>query len=181
MRTPALTLLISLLLPAAASAQSPEPEVGDRLRVESWSGAEWEGVLESSSPVGLTLQTGEDTHFVPNSEIARLERSLGKQKNFGKNFALSLALSAGVFGLSFAAGYSDDCDLLCPSSRGEAAGWGLMFGGIVGIPLGVIVGLTRTEEVWETLSNPGHRTGGISVRPQLGDGVGLAVSLPFGN
>jgi len=175
-------MLLALALPSFVAGQVPD--VGDRLRIENRSGTEWTGTLQAHSPEGLTLIVDEETRVFPASEIAGLERSLGEQRNFRKYFGITLT-SVGLIGiLTFAATKpgADDCTggRFCPTPRWMSAIEGLWVGGLVGVPVGVVVGLTKKEERWEPLSMGGQQGTTVSIRPIVGDRIGLGATIRLG-
>ena len=176
-----LLIAIAVFAPRNAMAQVV---VGDRLRVEMVDGEALDGVVSSLSARSIFVRdagTGPELE-IPYTEIRSLERSLGKQRRFGKNLGVTMVISAGTLGVGSAIAWSP-CTGLClvgPNSRGEAFAWGAVGGTLVGLPLGVVVGLARKSEQWEPLSIPGTEGAAIRLVPVIGAGLGVAGSISFG-
>ncbi|MEX1257473.1 MAG: hypothetical protein WEG36_07640 [Gemmatimonadota bacterium] len=66
--------------------------------------------------------------------------------------------------------------LLELSSRGDAAGYGIIAGTLIGIPVRLIVGLAAESERWEQLT-VGDGQGALTMRPIVGREFGLAASV----
>jgi len=148
-----------LLSPIAAFAQEP-PTLETRVRVTQSSGLVTVGTLRSLSadsivfidpqgkPTGLALQN------------VALERSIGRTGRFWKTFGITVAAGAAVGGLISAATWEQcesDAFLGCfmvPASRGEAGILGVLAGGVIGIPVGALLGAVIKVERWEPLNPP---------------------------
>lgn len=179
-----LLIAIAVFAPRNALAQVV---VGDRLRMEMVDGAALEGVVSSLSTESIFVReqgTGPELEIL-HTEIRSLERSLGRQRQFGKNFGVTVGISAGALGLLSAAAWEPctgdffNCGLT-PEHRAGAFAWGLAGGTLVGLPLGVVIGLARKSEQWEPLSIPGTEGATIRLVPVVGAGFGIAGAISFG-
>ena len=120
------------------------------------------------------------------ARIEVFETSLGRQSNFGKYFGLTLAASSVVGVTIYALTWSPCTEtgwFACwfePDSRGEAFGWGLAGGAIIGLPLGVIIGSVVREERWNRVALPAPTAPRLTIRPVIGGRVGFAGSVRVG-
>ena len=179
--------LLAMILPASGAAQSA-PEKAERVRIHERGGVIVTGTLQSASPQGLRVRSDVNgvTFLIPSDSVEQFERSLGKHRRFGRNFALTVAASSFAVGTVMLISYSPCTEtgfLACfmePHSAGEAFTWGLAGGAAVGVPLGVIVGLALRNERWERASVPGQGHSSLSIRPIIGRQVGLTASIAFG-
>ena len=181
--------LAGFLLPVSVAGQVPLTP-GDTVRVHSKARAPATGIFQSASPDGLrllTLHTGYEMVYRAD-EVDKLERSVGRHRNFGRNFGLSVGIAAlvgGGLGALTWAPCTDTGFMACfmhPSSRGEAFAWGATAGAVIGVPIGLLAGLTKSQR-WTTVPVPGIEGDdrGFKVRPIVGRQVGLQLSLPLGN
>jgi hypothetical protein len=176
----------ALVAPSFGSAQGG-PNVGDRIRVEQADGTVLVGTVEGISPDALVLgssTTGSRT--LSFGMIESIERSLGEQRRFGRNLAITMGIAAGAGGLISAVSWSPCRDtgfmacFLHPESRGQAFTWGFVAGGVIGLPVGVIVGLAAKDERWERIARPAVGRVAIGLVTGGGRGVGVRASIPFG-
>ena len=181
-----IVFLITLMsvLPSYGSAQAV-PSPGDRIRIKQVDGTILTGTLAnvSTETVQLAVDPLGGTIEVPVERIDLLETSLGQQRNFGKNFGVTVAVAAAVGGTITALTWSPcstACPFLGPESRGEAFGWGLAGGAIIGLPIGVLVGLLRRSERWNPAGWPGSGRRRLVLRPVLGSRIGFAASVSVG-
>jgi hypothetical protein len=114
-----------------------------------------EGVLRSSTPTSLSLDTDQGQREIPADLLVSLEVSNGR--NRGRGFLMGLggglAIGAIGMGLYMAATYddndSDGCFIAC--SRGEAITLGAVVGAVVGAPTGGLIGIVAAPRRWERL------------------------------
>lgn len=171
----------TMVLPACGWAQSL-PAEGEWVRISRTNGTVVTGILSFASAEEVRLLDGsaEQDLLIPRGEIDRMERSLGRHRDFGKNFVMVLASTSVGIGALLAIAWSPCTQtgfLACylhPTSRGEAFAWGLAGGAILGVPAGLIVGLAIKREKWApvTLSGPGDAT--LSILPVLGTRIGVS-------
>ena len=177
----------AMVLPAHGWAQSL-PTEGDWVRISQTNGTVVTGTVSYASAEEVRLQSGSAGQelLILRGEIGKMERSLGRHRSFGKNFAITLVSSSVGMGALLAIAWSPCTEtgfLACylhPTSRGEALTWGLAGGAILGVPAGLIVGLAVKREKWApvSLSGPGDVT--LSILPVLGTGIGVSGSISFG-
>lgn len=144
-----------LLVPLSAGAQKlPEPGARVRVLIEKRTLAV--GTLQSVAADSIIIVDAAGTERTLSRAQVRLERSLGKQGNFAKHFAITAGSIAVAGGLLSSLTWSEcgNC-FIAPQSRSEAFLWGLAAGGIIGVPLGVIAGLAIKVERWEPVRLPG--------------------------
>lgn len=189
-RHPTLGALFLLGLAAPAAAQTPtDLEPGSRIRVVDQQGHETVGTLFLATADSLTMNTHRGTQrrafAVPS--VTALQVSQGQYRRVARTTLITMGASAFVFGLSSAAPYEPchpkgwfDC-ILVPDSRGEAFGWGLAVGAMIGLPVGLIAGLAAKHDRWADVPLPGSRTAEpvlqVTRRPGRGFGVGLSIPL----
>jgi hypothetical protein len=181
-----LLVLVALVAPRTAWGQAPVA-AGERVRVRYDNGS-LKGVLHEIAPTGLRLRTseGDTTAVIDFNRVTGVERSVGRGRNFVKYFFLTVGASATVIGAISAMSWSPCTEtgflacLMHPNTRGDAFVMGFVGGGVVGVPLGLILGLAAREEKWERAVMPPQSGGRIALRPIVGRNVGLAASIPFG-
>lgn len=174
-------MILVLATPAQASAQSIPP-LGDRVRVLQADGTQVTGTLEESSASDLVLFVRSGSFVrIPAGNVALFERSLGRQRAFGRNFGLSVAATSLTGGL-LSAVFWEPCPgcYFHPSSRVEAFGLGSLLGAILGLPISVIVGLAVQTEQWESVGVGSMMLSSARIQPTLVGGAGLSVSIPIG-
>lgn len=174
-----------LALPAVAPAQAPEP--GARVRVTHTKGRQV-GTLRSigSDTIRFTTEAGVDFDLAA-SEVAALEQSAGRHRQFLKHFVIAttaLAATGGALGLAT----YEPCEstgflscLMTPDSRSEAMVWGGILGGIVGIPVGLIAGVAMRTERWVPVAAVGEALSRVSIRMTPMHGVGISGSYVIGS
>jgi hypothetical protein len=181
----ALTTLTALAttLPSRGLAQ-PLPQPGERVRILTVDGTSLTGTLTSASAEGMILG-GRGGRSVRLADIAYVERSAGRYRRFGRNFALTTGTASLAGGMLAAITWTRCVSnqflgcMLTPESRTEAFAWGAVAAGVLGMPVGVVVGLARRYDRWEALPLPGSRTSTVSIEPVFVGGFGLAGSLTF--
>jgi hypothetical protein len=190
MRTLIGALLVTLVFATSAAAQV-RPSQGERVRVALSDGERLTGTVGTSADGDLSLvaDRGEE-RMIALSHVASLELSEGRHRRFGKYFFLGLGISSVVGGAIMAATWEPcretgflSC-LLHPESRGHAMGLGLLAGGAVGVPVGLVAGLTMREERWRAVHMPQPITSeptasNISIRPLIGAGAGVMATIPL--
>jgi len=178
-------IALALLAPASGSAQDG-PSIGDRVRVQQADGTVLVGTVEGISADEIVLGSSTaDSQALSLEGIESIERSLGDQRRFGKNLAITMGIAAGAGGLLSAISWSPCREtgflacLLHPESRGDAFAWGFVGGGILGLPLGIIIGLAEKDERWERIARPafGPVVLSFAVHPERGAGLRASVSF----
>lgn len=191
MASPALRILLpmsALALASAAiapdaSAQALEP--GMRIRVTGTDGSKRVGTVGAvqHDTVRFTAPSGA-TFVVATADVARLELSMGKQRNFVGNFVTTTVGFMALGGAIGAATWSD-CDsagwgcMFTPGSRTDALLAGALVGGLVGVPAGIVVGAASRPERWERIKQQRDTTRQVSIRPILGNRIGASATLQF--
>lgn len=172
--------LVAATLPIAAGAQSVAT-AGDRIRFRQADGSSVVGTVVEASDSQMRLLGPGGEFVVARDEIRTLERSRGEGRAFAKNFFVTTGAGALVFGLLSAATF-EQCSGFCigPNSAGEAFAWGVVGGGIIAMPIGVIVGLVVKGERWEGLSLPRPANVALSLAPVGGTGFAFRGSIPVG-
>ena len=172
---------MALTAPTLGYAQA-RPTVGDRVRVQQADGRMVVGTVERVSPEEIVL--GGSTLSLDG--IESIERSLGERRRFGRNLAITRGVAAGAGGLISAMSRRPGREtgflacMLHPESRSDAFAWGLVGGGIVGLPLGIIIGLGEKSERWEPVTRPSVGPVALRLVTGGGHGVGVSASLPVG-
>ncbi len=183
--TVCVTILIAVFGPDGSAQDMPSR--GERIRVRQVDGTVLTGRLLTLSPEMIQLSVGsDDVAEVPVARIEVLETSLGRQRNFGKYFGLTVAVASFVGGTIYALAWSPCTEtgwfacLFEPESRGEAFAWGLAGGAIIGLPLGLIIGSNVREERWSPVALPASVASRLTIRPVIGRGVGLVGACGIG-
>ena len=177
------TLMFSL--PSDGSGQvAPSP--GDRIRIKQVDGPVLTGRLArfSAETIQLSLDSGGPTVEVPVEGIEALETSLGRRTRYGIYIPLSM-LGGALVGAAYGAITADPRELP-PGFRndfdqpGFRAAVGFIRGGLIGLPVGLILGSVFSEERWNAVSLPAPVASGLSIRPVIGSRVGFAGSIRVG-
>ncbi len=118
---------------------------------------------------------------IDRTRIRTVERSLGSQGSFAKNFLGSIGVGALLVGTSAAATHEPSCsDCWGPSDRKGAFAIGAIGGAILAIPVGVILGVASQSDRWETMILPPSADVALLLRSsadgRLGAGVRLAIA-----
>jgi hypothetical protein len=179
-------IALALLGPAYIAAQDG-PSIGDRVRLQQVDGTVLVGTVEGISMDELVLGSATtDSRTLSLGGIESIERSLGEQRRFGRNLAISMGIAAGAGGLLSAVSWSPCREtgfmacFLHPESRGQAFTWGFVAGGVIGLPVGVIVGLAAKGERWQPIARPAVGRVALGLVTGGGRGVGVRASIPFG-
>ncbi len=175
-----------VLLPEIGTAQT-WPGQGDRVRIRKTDGDTHIGTIAFASAEEVRLSAGptwSEIH-IPMGEIEKIETSQGKHRHFGRNFLITVASTSAAMGLISAVAWSPCTEtgflacMLHPGSRGEALTWGLSGGALLGLPLGLLVGLTARSESWRPALGSDFRSLDVGVHPILGKSLGFSTSLSF--
>jgi hypothetical protein len=175
----AVALLGLVLAPTVVLAQQ-WPEAGERVRVRHVDGRMFTGRVESTLDDELRLGGPGGPYVLPRSDIAGMERSLGERRSFGRAFVATIGLTAGGGAVIGAVAWSPcagDC-WFHPRTRGDAMGWGLVGGAVLGVPLAVLVGVASKSERWGPVPTVGPVALSAVVHPERG--AGLRASIYFG-
>jgi hypothetical protein len=181
LRVTALAMAIGLSTPVSGVAQGG-PAVGERVRVHRADGRVVIGTVERVSSEEVVV--GDSALSVDG--IESIERSLGERRRFARNLAITTGVAAGAGGLISAISWSPCREtgflacLLHPESRSDAFAWGFVGGGILGLPLGIIIGLAEKDERWEPIARPAVGRVSLGLVTGGGRGVGVRASIPFG-
>ena len=186
-RTLVFLMTLVVVLPSDGSSQAV-PSLGHRIRIKQVDGTVLTGRLALPlSPETIQLWIGsDDLAEIPLARIEVLETSLGRQRNFGKYFGLTVAVVSLVGGTIYALTWSPCTEtgwfacFVKPDSRGEAFGWGLAGGAIIGVPLGLIIGSVVREERWNRGALPALTAPRLTIRPVIGSRVGFAGLVRVG-
>ena len=180
---------LAFQFPAAGAAQTA-PIPGDRIRITQADGTVVAGTLAtwSANAVRLSPDRLGGTVDIPAETIDVFETSLSRETNFAKHFANTVGFVAAAGGVIGAATWSP-CEpttlfgcVGASNSRGQAF---LVGAGVLGIALGVPIGVLRgfgvKDERWRPVALPPRTEPGLAIRPLIGNGVGLAASMPVGH
>jgi hypothetical protein len=175
---------LTISFPAAGTAQ-PQPVAGDRLRILTHDINTLFGTFVSSSADAMVLKSGGNERQIDYADIAYLERSSERYLKFWQNFFLTVGSGATVSGFLAAITWKPCVSnqlfgcLFASDSRSEEFIFGLAVGGLIAVPVGVIVGLVLEYDRWEPVSVPALPSSTISIRPVFDGGLGLAASISF--
>lgn len=177
------SLAIALSLrPLDLGAQVLEP--GVRVRVTQANGIRHDGIFQGleADSARITASRGAMV-AIPLSDVRRLEVSTGRHRRFWKNFGLATA-GAAALGAGISAATYEPCNdevlfgcLVSPSSRTEAFMWGAVAGGMIGVPVAVVVGAAVRQEQWAPVFHRLVAPARVSVRPVLGRRVGAVATI----
>lgn len=176
--------LALVLLPAGLESQALEP--GARVRLTQASGARQQGTLQVIEADSARLARARGTTVaVSLADVERVEVSLGRHRQFWRNFGLTtmgLAAAGGGIGAATWTPCHDEGWFSCmfvPESRSQAMLAGAVVGGLVGIPVGIVVGAAVRREQWAPVQQEGVRPRQVSFRPILGNRIGASATLQF--
>jgi hypothetical protein len=157
-------LLVAVaIVPPALQAQIASVAVGERVRITRVTGSKIAGTLLEVSPDELTVYSGgaRSRSVIERATIAGLERSIKRESRFMRNFGITLGAGLVTGGLLGAATYSP-CEstgfmscFMAPASRGDAAVFGSIVGGVIATPIAIIVGITTKHDTWEQVTLSG--------------------------
>lgn len=177
-------LVLWHLCPAPGLAQAAlQPK--DRIRILTVDDVSLTGVLTELSPDSLMVTGVHGTRWVHHAEIAYLERSTGRYRQFGRNLILTTGSVAAISGMLGAITWKKCVSneflgcLFAPESRADAFMLGAIAGGVLSIPVGVIVGLAVQYDRWEGVRTDGSKWSRLSVAPLPGRGLGATASFTF--
>jgi hypothetical protein len=186
----AVAMVVGAVYPAHVSAQAGLLQ-GERVRITRTNGSSVVGHTGDASAEEVRLvyavRAGTQLEYViPQSGIRSIERSVGRHRRFGRNFAIGFAPLAAVGGIVGAATYRPcepiyflDC-MFAPDSRGQAFALGLAVGAVIGLPVGLLNGLLTKHDQWAPIAAPagGEATLTITSTPQRL--LTLRASIPMG-
>lgn len=172
------------LVPMTLAAQALEP--GARVRLTHAGGARHQGRLQGIEADSARLTAGDGRLVaVPLADVERVEVSLGRRRQFWRNFGLTTMGLAALGGGVGAATWTP-CEeegwfscMFVPESRGQAMLAGSVVGALVGIPVGVVVGAAVRREQWAPVQPQGVRPRQVSIRPIIGERIGASATLHF--
>ena len=180
----ALLALGTMGIPTPASSQADVPH-GTRVRVRHVGGRPMVGTLVGISSDSVRVRTVEAGDVaLPAGSVIALDRSLGRERRFWRNFGLTAVAIAASGGILGAVTY-EPCEstgflscLMVPESHGEAFLYGAAFGSVIGIPVGALVGYAVESERWAPVEGFGERR--VSVRPIVGRRIGVSATYAVG-
>jgi hypothetical protein len=181
--TIALVLATALSTPCAAQSRLLP---ADRVRILSVDGSSLTGVASELSPDSIRVSVqGEQQRWVRRAEIAYLERSAERHRKFARNFGVTIGSAAGV-GAMLGAITWKECKssglfgcMFVPESRFDAFLMGGVAGGVISVPVGVILGLAIQYDRWEPTRLAEARRSSLIVKPVFVAGPGLSASFSF--
>jgi hypothetical protein len=179
-----IALFLATSLPAPCVAQS-RLQPADRVRVLTVTGTSLTGILAEIAGDSLRVTVNRESWWLRRGDLAYLERSSERYRQFARNFALTTASGAGVGAMLGAITWKECVSnslfgcMFVPESRSDAFFAGALAGAFVSLPVGVIVGLALQYDRWEPTRLAEARRSGLSVRPMFGGGPGLTASFSF--
>ena len=158
---------------------------GERVRVLTVSGSSQVGVVSRTSSDSLMLISGTGTEWLRQGDVTYLERSVRRHRKFARNLAVTVGSVAGVSGMIAAIGWKEcksnqlfGC-MMAPESRMDAFLFGGVVGGVLSVPVGVLVGLALQYDEWAPVNGAAQSGSSMSIRPLLDRGLGASVSFTF--
>ena len=188
-----LLLLIGTAICSAGPVRAQSaPAQGDRIRITIADSAVLTGTLRSFSGESLGIEVpGPKWHTTEIAEIGleditTFEAVLGKEYHVGRAIKKTTIVTVVTFGVIGLIGGADDCrNCFIDLTAEQGLLVGSIFGALVGVPLGLIIGALSPEEVWGDAPLPGQgsapATPTPTVTPILGSRVGLSLSIPMGH
>ncbi len=183
-------LMLVFVFPSAGSSQTAS--LGDRIRIRQANGTTLTGTLATVSAEAIQLSVDSSrvggAIAIPRSQIVTLERQQGT-RNKSTLVGIAGLLAGGAIAWATLADHElptcdDFLDFSCkvPAVVGNTAGdggrglLGMAAGGVVG----ALVGSALRTELWNSVALPAPAESGLTVRPLIGRGVGLAGSVHLG-
>lgn len=179
------TLLTAILMAIGSIEARGQDSIGvkpgSRVRIHSLDGVVWIGTLMSiDSELARLTRGGGDLLSIQHARIERIQVSIGRERTVASTMLKvggALTLFGGVFGaISYRPCVPQnflDC-YLSPNSRGAAFLFGGAAGGVVGLPLGLLIGLHK-RDIWRDakIAVPAAPRSQFSLTPVIGSGVGF--------
>ena len=178
-RTIVFLMTLMFVLPSDGSSQAV-PSLGHRIRIKQVDGTVLTGRLVTLSPETIQLWiSSDDLAEVPVARIEVLETSLGRHRRPDKYLGLTVAATS-IVGVTMGfIAYDPSCTFFC-FTRSQYVGIGFVYGAIIGLPLGLLIGSVVTEERWNPASLPAPTAPRLTIRPLIGSQVGFAGSIRVG-
>lgn len=175
-------LLMALLWSTAAQAAAQD--LGARIRVTTTDGRRIVGtVTQLSEEVVELAQSPTHRSAIARDQVRSIEHSLRQERRFGRHFAITVGAAAGVGAVGWALAWSPCTEtgfmacFMSPSNRGEAFRMGAVAGGLLGVPVGIIVGATLRSDVWSPISPTSAAR--VTLLPTMDGGASLQLRIPF--
>ena len=169
-------MTLMFVLPSDGSSQAV-PSPGDRIRIKQMDGTLLTGTLDTWSEETIQLSVGSAVQRIRVERIDVLETSLGQRHRFRKYIAPSMlggaVVGAVYFGITATGGSGFN-------ATDVGIGAGFIIGGLIGLPVGFILGSVFTEERWNPVALPAPAAPRLRIRPVIGRGVGFAGSIRVG-
>ncbi len=165
------------IVPVVAAAQSAE--IGERIRIRTTDGERVTATLIGITPSSVQIENDRGERRVLREHVSTVERSLGERRRFGRNFLITTAVGALALGTVSLFLDNDTCNdqpLGCLDAGGAFI-TGALVGGVVSVPIGVIVGLSVRGEQWEPVNWPGDTSSTRSSIPAARVVFGLSVGV----
>lgn len=185
MKLQTLILATAVLVPAPASAQTT-PDPGSRVRAIQ-DGRTITGTLVVITPDSVEIVDGTgQRRTLANRAIDSLQVSTARERHFLRYFAITTAVGALVGGVISAATW-EECHeegflscFLVPESRMDAALLGAAAGGVIGLPVGAVIGVALRRDVWSTVPLDADADRMIAVRPDRAPRLVVSATIPLG-
>jgi hypothetical protein len=181
-----LDLVLAMVLSATLSATGyAQAQPAERVRILTTNGFSITGTLAEATSDSLRIRESQDWRWVRRSDIAYLERSTRRYHRFLPNFLATVAGGAGIGGMIGAISWKECVSneflgcLLAPETRADAFLMGGAIGGILSVPVGVVLGLALRYDRWEPVHDGPGVSSSLSVRPVVGRGIGMSASISF--
>ncbi len=181
-KTVVFLMTLMFVLPSDGSAQAV-PSPGDRIRIKQVDGPVLTGRLArfSAETIHLFPDSGGPWVEVPIEGIEALETSLGRRTRYRKYIPLSM-LGGAFVGAAYGAitGYTSSTGFFSFDQPEVRAAVGFVYGGLIGLPVGLILGSVFREERWNRGALPAPTAPRLTIRPVIGSGVGFTGSIRVG-
>ncbi|HUF51987.1 MAG TPA: hypothetical protein VMN60_14275 [Longimicrobiales bacterium] len=179
-----LAVVVMAVACAAPVAPQSQPVQGERVRVTRTGGSTVVGEFRSATAEEVRLYNvaTRREYIIPQSAVRSMERSTGRTRRFGRNFAIGVGVTSVVAGVASAASYSP-CEaggfgcLMHPESGLQALGMGLAGGALLGVPVGIVAGLVAKHDHWETIIGPERDDVALILAPAPGRRVTLGLRV----
>ena len=177
-------LVLAAFFPVAATAQSASLAPGARVRVTAPNDnlKRVVGTVAEVRNDSILLVNNRESRAVALANVTSLEVSKGQRSMFLRDAGLGLGIGA-VAGYVMGYATYEECNpdpygffdcMFEPESRGQAATWGGLVGGALGLVSGALVGAFHRVDRWESLTVPPR----VTIRPGA-HGITVGISRAF--
>jgi hypothetical protein len=145
------TLLLQIAFPPGISAGEINPGARVRVKAPSFTHDDVIGTLESVDSDTLRIVRRGRRMSIPIAALTKIEVSTRRKRRVGRSAVIGMlcGFTAGLVG-GYYAGDDDPNQFLSATKEEKATAFGLG-GGVLGLAVGVLVGVTKKADIWENI------------------------------